>query len=141
MRQQNELLARLMRSKGRAAPKSNAGGCHESHHPQTRNVRSQRRPLPRRPPRGARVCLRWPVRRSRRARVDGHACRNRLSRRLRNAIMTARAHVLVVDDDETVRRSYSAILAGGQCDAQMATDGAEALAAMEHQPFDLVLLD
>jgi DNA-binding NtrC family response regulator len=55
--------------------------------------------------------------------------------------MTARAHVLVVDDDETVRRSYSAILAGGQCDAQMASDGTEALAAMEHQPFDLVLLD
>ena len=55
--------------------------------------------------------------------------------------MTAKAHVLIVDDDEAVRRSYSAILADGQCDAQTAPDGAQALAAMEEQPYDVVLLD
>lgn len=55
--------------------------------------------------------------------------------------MTAKATVLVVDDDEAVRRSYSAILAASRCDAQMAPDGAEALAAMEQHPYDVVLLD
>lgn len=55
--------------------------------------------------------------------------------------MSARANVLIVDDDETVRRSYSAILAGSRCDAQMAPDGDQALRAMEQQPYDVVLLD
>jgi len=55
--------------------------------------------------------------------------------------MTAKATVLVVDDDEAVRASYAAILAAGRCDAQMAPDGAEALAAMEQHPYDVVLLD
>ena len=55
--------------------------------------------------------------------------------------MTPRTSVLVVDDDETVRRSYSAILAANRCDAQMALDGAEALAAMEQHRYDVVLLD
>lgn len=54
--------------------------------------------------------------------------------------MTARASVLVVDDEEVVRRSYSAILAGS-CDAQMAPGGGEALRAMEEHRYDVVLLD
>lgn len=55
--------------------------------------------------------------------------------------MAAKATVLVVDDDEAVRASYAAILAAGRCDAQMAPDGAEALAAMAQRPYDVVLLD
>lgn len=55
--------------------------------------------------------------------------------------MTTRASILVVDDEEVVRRSYSAILAGSRCDAQTAGDGDEAMKAMEQHPYDVVLLD
>jgi DNA-binding NtrC family response regulator len=53
----------------------------------------------------------------------------------------ARASILVVDDEETVRRSYARILGEMDCDAQSAVDGAQALHAMEQRPFDVVLLD
>ncbi len=55
--------------------------------------------------------------------------------------MDTRASVLIVDDEEVVRKSYAAILGTSQCDAQMAPDGIEALRAMELKPFDVVLLD
>jgi DNA-binding NtrC family response regulator len=55
--------------------------------------------------------------------------------------MDARASILVVDDEEIVRRSYARILAEMDCDAQAAADGAQALRAMEQRPFDVVLLD
>ena len=54
--------------------------------------------------------------------------------------MTTRARLLVVDDDEAVRRSYSASLAGS-CDARVARDGTEALEEMERNRYDVVLLD
>jgi DNA-binding NtrC family response regulator len=55
--------------------------------------------------------------------------------------MNAKANVLVVDDEESVRRSYTRLLDQAHCNASSARDGAEALRAMQHQPFDVVLLD
>jgi len=55
--------------------------------------------------------------------------------------MDQRASILVVDDEETVRRSYARILDDLDCDAQAAVDGEQALHAMEQHPFDVVLLD
>ena len=55
--------------------------------------------------------------------------------------MTDKAKILVVDDDETVRRSYSRSLSGASCSVEAAWDGEEALRAMEKQRFDVVLLD
>ena len=55
--------------------------------------------------------------------------------------MDQRASILVVDDEETVRRSYARILDELDCDAQAAVDGEQALHAMEQHPFDVVLLD
>jgi DNA-binding NtrC family response regulator len=55
--------------------------------------------------------------------------------------MGAKASILVVDDEEVVRRSYARILGEMECDAQSAADGIQALRAMERQPFDVVLLD
>jgi len=55
--------------------------------------------------------------------------------------MNAKDCILVVDDEEIVRRSYARIFDGMGCDAQGAADGEQALQAMERQPFDVVLLD
>ena len=55
--------------------------------------------------------------------------------------MNAPANILIVDDEEIVRRSYASALAGPRCRAQAARDGDEALRAMEREPFDVVLLD
>ena len=55
--------------------------------------------------------------------------------------MDAKASILVVDDEEVVRRSYARILGEMDCDAQAAADGEQALQAMEQRPFDVVLLD
>jgi DNA-binding NtrC family response regulator len=55
--------------------------------------------------------------------------------------MNANASVLIVDDEESVRRGYARLLDGAHCDAQGASDGSEALRAMERRRFDLVLLD
>ncbi len=55
--------------------------------------------------------------------------------------MDARASILVVDDEEVVRRSYARILGEMDCDAQAAADGEQALQAMQQRPFDVVLLD
>ena len=55
--------------------------------------------------------------------------------------MDARARVLVVDDEEVVRRSYAAVLDDAKCDARAVADGDAALAAMQALPFDVVLLD
>lgn len=53
--------------------------------------------------------------------------------------MNARANVLIVDDEESVRRSYARLLGEAHCEA--ASDGAEALRAMQRRRFDVVLLD
>ncbi len=55
--------------------------------------------------------------------------------------MTDKAKILVVDDDETVRRSYLRSLIGAFRDVEAAGDGEEALQAMEKQQFDVVLMD
>jgi DNA-binding NtrC family response regulator len=55
--------------------------------------------------------------------------------------MNATANVLIVDDEESVRRSYARLLGEAHCSAEAARDGAEALRAMEQRPFDVVLLD
>jgi len=55
--------------------------------------------------------------------------------------MNTRTRILIVDDDETVRLSYLRSLAGARYNVAAAWDGAEALRAMEQQPFDVVLLD
>jgi DNA-binding NtrC family response regulator len=49
--------------------------------------------------------------------------------------------ILVVDDDEIVRRSHLRSLAGANCDVKAVWDGSEALREMAEHPFDVVLLD
>ncbi len=55
--------------------------------------------------------------------------------------MNAVATVLVVDDEEVVRRSHVRVLGNAHCRVEAVGDGEQALRAMEQQPFDLVLLD
>ena len=55
--------------------------------------------------------------------------------------MNSKPAVLIVDDEEVVRRSYARILSGAQCRADAVWDGDEALRALERQPYDVVLLD
>jgi len=55
--------------------------------------------------------------------------------------MNDRASILIVDDEEVVRRSHLRSLADTGCHAQAAEDGSEALRVMEKDPFDVVLLD
>jgi DNA-binding NtrC family response regulator len=51
--------------------------------------------------------------------------------------------VLVVDDDEVVRLSYQRSLQAANCNVEVdaALNGEEALEALEHKRFDVVLLD
>ena len=55
--------------------------------------------------------------------------------------MDAKSKVLVVDDDEVVRLSHRRSLAGADCSVAAVESGSEALAAMEKDPYDVVLLD
>lgn len=55
--------------------------------------------------------------------------------------MSAMTKVLVVDDDEVVRRSHLRSLSGINCNVEAVWNGYEALRAMERDPFDVVLLD
>ena len=55
--------------------------------------------------------------------------------------MNAKTRILVVDDEEVVRRSHMRVLAGSDCEVRAVFDGAEALREMESHPFDVVLLD
>lgn len=55
--------------------------------------------------------------------------------------MTAKANILVIDDEEVVRRSYIRTLASEYCNVEAVWSGTEALKVMEAQPFDVVLLD
>ena len=55
--------------------------------------------------------------------------------------MDAKAKILVVDDDEVVRRSYLRSLAGAHCNVEVVWNGTEALRVMEQHPFDVILLD
>ena len=51
------------------------------------------------------------------------------------------ARILIVDDEEVVRRSHLRVLTGPGCDVNAVHDGDHALAAMEAKPYDIVLLD
>ena len=55
--------------------------------------------------------------------------------------MDEKTKILVVDDDEVVRRSHLRSLAGANCDVKAVWDGTAALQAMAEQTFDVVLLD
>jgi two-component system response regulator AtoC len=55
--------------------------------------------------------------------------------------MSAKANILVVDDDEVVRLSHLRSLRGPSWNVEAAWDGNEALRAMERRSFDVVLLD
>ena len=55
--------------------------------------------------------------------------------------MNNTASVLIVDDEEVVRRSHLRSLASAGCRAEAAENGAQALQVMEQHPFDVILLD
>ncbi len=55
--------------------------------------------------------------------------------------MSDKSRILIVDDDEVVRRSYLRSLQSVDCSVAAASDGEEALQTMEKKPFDVVLLD
>jgi DNA-binding NtrC family response regulator len=55
--------------------------------------------------------------------------------------MSEKIKVLVVDDEEIVRRSYVRTLADDDCKVEVAWNGTQALQAVERHPVDVVLLD
>jgi len=55
--------------------------------------------------------------------------------------MSEQAKVLVVDDDEVVRLSYQRSLEAANCNVETVLSGEDALHALEHENFDVVLLD
>jgi DNA-binding NtrC family response regulator len=55
--------------------------------------------------------------------------------------MSEQTQVLVVDDDETVRRSYQRSLQAAHYNVEAVLNGEDALQALRHKPFDVVLLD
>lgn len=57
------------------------------------------------------------------------------------AKMIDKTRILVVDDDEVVRRSFVRSLQGHSCNVDAASNGEEALQSMERNSFDVVLLD
>ena len=55
--------------------------------------------------------------------------------------MNAKASILIVDDEEVVRRSHLRSLEETGCHTEAAQDGYQALQVMEERDFDVVLLD
>jgi DNA-binding NtrC family response regulator len=55
--------------------------------------------------------------------------------------MNDTASILIVDDEEVVRRSHLRSLADTGCHTEAAEDGHQALRVMEQHPFDVILLD
>ncbi len=55
--------------------------------------------------------------------------------------MSDKNRILIVDDDEVVRRSYLRSLQSLSCNVEAASDGEQALQTMEQNPCDVVLLD
>ena len=55
--------------------------------------------------------------------------------------MSDKRKILIVDDDEVVRRSYLRSLESCSVSVEAASNGEEALQAMEQNPVDVVLLD
>ena len=54
---------------------------------------------------------------------------------------TSRRNVLVVDDQEVVRKCYIRSLASAPCNVEAVENGSLALRAMEERAFDVVMLD
>lgn len=69
------------------------------------------------------------------------ACKRLNGRPHENQTMNGNATILVVDDEEVVRRSHARVLASECCQVEAVGDGEQALKAMEAQPYDIVLLD
>jgi DNA-binding NtrC family response regulator len=55
--------------------------------------------------------------------------------------MNAKANILVIDDEEVVRRSLHRALGDERCNVELAGNGRVGLSAMGRKPFDVVLLD
>lgn len=55
--------------------------------------------------------------------------------------MNDKASILIVDDEEVVRRSHLRSLADTGCETGTAEDGQQAIRVMERHPYDVVLLD
>ena len=55
--------------------------------------------------------------------------------------MSHKPSVLIVDDEEVVRRAHRRSLEPFDCQMRSAADGKAAILAMEEQPSDLILLD
>ncbi|MCC6473184.1 MAG: response regulator [Burkholderiales bacterium] len=55
--------------------------------------------------------------------------------------MNAEPRILVVDDEDVVRRSHLRVLSNAHCSVRLAENGEAALQAMETDRFDVVLLD
>ena len=55
--------------------------------------------------------------------------------------MNDKASILIVDDEEVVRRSHLRSLADTGCHTEAAEDGHQALRVMEQRRFDVILLD
>jgi DNA-binding NtrC family response regulator len=55
--------------------------------------------------------------------------------------MDEKTKILVVDDEEIVRRSHIRTLASVHCNVEVVPDGNEALRVMAQRPADVVLLD
>ena len=55
--------------------------------------------------------------------------------------MNNRSTVLIVDDEEVVRRAHMRSLEDTGCQARVAEDGNEAIRVMEQEPADVILLD
>ena len=60
---------------------------------------------------------------------------------VRGGHMNDKANILIVDDEEVVRRSHLRSLEDADCNARAAGDGREAIQVMEQHSFDVVLLD
>jgi DNA-binding NtrC family response regulator len=55
--------------------------------------------------------------------------------------MSEQTNILVVDDEEIVRRAHLRTLTSAHCNVKLVLNGEEALREMERHPFDVVLLD
>ncbi len=55
--------------------------------------------------------------------------------------MNTKANILVIDDEEVVRRSFFRALDGEHCNVELAGNGKTGLSALGRKSFDVVLLD
>lgn len=60
---------------------------------------------------------------------------------LRNVSLSAKIHILVIDDETTIREMFKAVLDEDRYYVAVAEDGAKALESVKAQDFDLIFLD